>query len=204
MKIKRFISHGRSSEGGEWCVTISKYPRPHSERTKLGAARRWSGATQRGHPPETAQGTLWGLGVGAGVGIRQMPTLGRRRGGRGGESLLSDTSPPTGAHVFMFCTKMSSVDSNWRLPGTFQWRISPFPTWSCFSLNYNCFLHNEQPAREWQSIKNHFSRPLWLQQNRMWLGKKSVGFFGNNQWFEWQPNLDPPVPSDLQEANHRR
>lgn len=97
-------------------------------------------------------------------------------GGRGAESLLFDTSPPTGAHVFMFRTKMSSVDSNWRLPGTFQWRISPFPTWSCFSLNYNCFLHNEQPAREWQSIKNYFSGPLRLQQNRMWLGEKISWF----------------------------
>lgn len=94
--------------------------RPHSERTTCGVGQRWSGVTQRGHPPETAQGTPWGLGVGAGVGIRQMHTLGRGRGGRGGDSLLFDTSSPTGAHVFMFRTKMSSVDSNWRLPGTFQ------------------------------------------------------------------------------------
>ena len=84
----------------------------------------WNRVTQRGHPLEMAQGTPWalgmGAGMGAGVGIHQMCTLGRGRWRRGGESLLSDTSPPTGAHVLVFCTKMSSVDSNWRLPGTFQ------------------------------------------------------------------------------------
>lgn len=26
--------------------------------------------------------------------------------------------------------------------------ILPFHTLSCFSLNYNCFLHNEKPAQE--------------------------------------------------------
>lgn len=34
-----------------------------------------------------------------------------------------------------------------------------------FSKLY-CFLHNEKPAQEWQSIKNYLSPPLRLYQNR--------------------------------------
>ena len=40
--------------------------RPHSERTTCGAGQRWSGVTQRGHPPETARGA-----VGSGPGSRR-------------------------------------------------------------------------------------------------------------------------------------
>ena len=175
--MKRFIlSHGRSSDGGEWRLTFSNYPLGHTVNVPRVEQVRGGVGSHRGVTLWRRPREPWSLGLGVGLGVRQMHTRGRGRGGRGGESLLFDTSPPTGAHVFMFCTKMSSVDSNWRLPGTFQWRISPFPTWSCFSLNYNCFLHNEQPAREWQSIKNYFSGPLRLQQNRMWLGKKISWF----------------------------
>lgn len=154
----RIVSQGRSSKGGEWCITFSKHPLSHKTnvtnlervRDEVGTCtgRLWK------QPRESREVWAWGTGTV----ICQMCVL----GGWERESLLFGSSPQTWARVFTFYPGMESADPNWSSRGTLELRILPFCTWSCFSLNYNCFLHNEKPAREWQSIKNYFSPPLRL------------------------------------------
>lgn len=156
-------SQGRSFKGGEWHVTFSKGSLGYKmNMSKLEKARDGAGRWSR-RLWEQPLGELWGRAEGSRHG--QLPDTyswhEAWRAGLGRETVLFPGMPQTWAHVFTFSTNMWSADPQLE-PSSDAGVILPFHTLHCFSLNCNCFLHNEKPAPEWQSIKNPFSPLLRL------------------------------------------
>lgn len=104
-----------------------------------------------GHASEGPESTRWGLcglGVGAGMALVNCVFLAWKMTQRARErecafpwrSLNVGTCAPT-PHKDGICRPQLEPSSDVRI-------ILPLHTWTCFSLNYNCFLHNEKSAQE--------------------------------------------------------
>lgn len=110
---------------------------------------------------KAAPGSPGGQGVGSWVDVCPTRTLGRKDDVEGWEECAFQRHSLNSGpciyilHKDVICRPQLDPWSDVRI-------ILPFHTLSCFSLNYNWFLHNEKPAEEWQSIKNYFSPPRRL------------------------------------------